>query len=120
MIDPIGFAFEHYDAMGGYRDKEALSQLPIDATGVLTKSGSTDGPVADAVAMSAALAKSEVATECLSKQWFKHAIRRDPELADQCSFSTIKSAIGPSRSMRDLLVAIVTSDAFLFSNSGAP
>lgn len=120
VIDPIGFAFEHYDAMGGYRDKEARSQLPIDASGVLTKSGSTDGPVADAVAMSAALAKSEVAAECLSKQWFKHAIRRDPDLADQCSFATIKSAVGPSHTMRDLLLAIVTSDAFLFSNSGAP
>ena len=119
VIDPIGFAFEHYDAIGTWRDKELVSKLPIDASGMLAKAGSADGPVADAVAMSASLGKSEVAAECMSKQWFKHAIRRDPQLADECSFSTVKAAMGESSSMRDLLLAIVVSDAFLFSNAGA-
>lgn len=34
-IDPLGFAFEHYDAVGNYRTTEG-NNLPIDAAGVLT------------------------------------------------------------------------------------
>jgi hypothetical protein len=32
QLDPLGFAFEHYDATGAWRDEE--NSLPIDATGV--------------------------------------------------------------------------------------
>jgi hypothetical protein len=118
IIDPIGFAFEHYDAIGAYRDHEILSDLPIDSTAVLSKSGNADGTVADAVGLSAALGRSDAAASCLTKLWFEHAIRRDPQLEDRCSFVGVKRAMGKSRSLRDMLLAIVTSDAFFFANPG--
>jgi hypothetical protein len=118
-IDPIGFAFEHYDAIGGYRDNEVITNLPLDSTGYLSQSGNADGPVANAVELSNLLAQSEAATDCLTKQWFSHAIRNDPELVDECTYGEVKDAMGESRSMRELLVAIVTSNAFMYQNPGA-
>ena len=41
-LDPVGFAFEHYDAFGRRRDQE--NGVPIDATGALT--GIPEGEVA--------------------------------------------------------------------------
>lgn len=35
FLDPMGFAFEHYDAIGRYREKEKDS--PIDAAGTLVR-----------------------------------------------------------------------------------
>ncbi|TDU73189.1 putative xylan-binding protein with Ca-dependent carbohydrate-binding module [Prosthecobacter fusiformis] len=35
FLDPMGFAFEHYDAIGRYREKE--KDLPIDAAGTLVR-----------------------------------------------------------------------------------
>lgn len=35
FLDPMGFAFEHYDAIGRYREKE--KNIPIDAAGTLVR-----------------------------------------------------------------------------------
>jgi hypothetical protein len=37
LFDPIGFAFEHYDEAGRYRETEGA--LPIDSSGTLTSQG---------------------------------------------------------------------------------
>lgn len=119
VINPIGYAFEHYDAIGAFRAEEVVSGLPIDASGVLSKAGSADGPFGDAIELSAALANSEVATDCLTERFFYHALRRNPELLDGCSFEDIRGAIGDTGDFRALLLAIIESDAFLFVNPGA-
>jgi hypothetical protein len=41
LFDPIGFAMEHFDAVGNYRDKD--NGFPIDATGSLPTIGEWDG-----------------------------------------------------------------------------
>ena len=43
----------------------------------------------------------------------------DTALLDACSFEAIKAATGGSQDLRDVLLAIVTSDAFLHTNPGA-
>jgi hypothetical protein len=118
IINSIGYAFEHYDAIGTFRTEEIESGLPIDASSELFASGNADGPTADAIAMSQALAQSEVATQCLTERWFEHALRRDPDLLDDCSLEVIQHAAGGTSSMRDLLLAVIGSDAFSFVNPG--
>jgi len=117
-INNIGYAFEHYDAIGAYRDREIESGLPIDASASLVHSGSTDGPVADAVAMSHALARSEVVSECLIGRWFDHALRRVPDVLDTCSLEAIRASAGSTGNLRDLLIAIIESEAFRYVNPG--
>jgi hypothetical protein len=44
VMDPIGFALEHFDAVGAWRTEDAGE--PIDATGVLADGTQVDGVVA--------------------------------------------------------------------------
>src|SRR5262249_61059030 len=41
-MDPIGFAFENFDAVGVWRDKDG--DAPVDASGVLPDGRKFDGP----------------------------------------------------------------------------
>lgn len=65
LFDPIGFAFEHFDAAGRFRADE--SGLEIDATGLIPK-----GPVSEEVAfdglteLSETLAAQPEVTDCVS------------------------------------------------------
>ena len=49
VIDPIGFAFENFDAIGQWRDTDA--GLPIDASGTLSDDTRFDGPADFKVAL---------------------------------------------------------------------
>ena len=44
-MDPLGFALEHFDALGRWRTIDAESKEPIDASGVLVDGTKFDGPV---------------------------------------------------------------------------
>ncbi|MEM6995136.1 MAG: DUF1588 domain-containing protein, partial [Myxococcota bacterium] len=65
LFDPIGFAFEHFDASGRFRPDEA--GLPIDASGTIPK-----GPVEAEVSfdglteLSETLAAQDQVTDCIS------------------------------------------------------
>lgn len=115
LIDPLGFPFEHYDAVGQWRTDE--NGLAIDASGEF--SGVTDedlvGPVDDAVDMAGKLAQSSDFRACATEQWFTFALGRLPdEVADECSLLQASDVVAESGDIRDLLVAIVVSDAFRY------
>ena len=66
LIDPVGFAFEHFDGMGQYRDNEN-GGLPIDSSGAYTFSEGTK-QYPDAAGLMQAMADSEQAHLCYSKK----------------------------------------------------
>lgn len=109
LIDPIGFAFESYDAVGAWRATENGS--PIDTTAELTASD-VDGIYADAEELTAALAESGEVRWCVARQWFRFAHGRTEQPADTCSLEAAWSAMQQPDNLRELVVAIVTSDAF--------
>lgn len=115
LIDPLGFPFEHYDAVGQWRTEE--NGLAIDASGEF--SGVADealvGPIDDAVDMAGKLAQSSDFRDCATEQWFTFALGRLPdEVADECSLMQASEVVAESGDIRDLLVAIVVSDAFRY------
>ena len=66
MINPAGFAFEHYDALGRWRDLD--NTLPIDAKDSYSFQGvvrSYDG----ALELSAAMAEEPMAHLCYAQHW---------------------------------------------------
>lgn len=66
FIDPPGYLFEHFDAIGGYRTLDAGQ--PIDSSGEL------DGtPLADAKALAGVLADHPQVGRCMVKQLHRHA-----------------------------------------------
>ena len=114
LIDPIGFTFEHYDAVGRFRHRE--NELYIDASGEVIDVMDPDleGPVADAVELAEKLAVSEDFEACASRQWLTFALGRIPDVeADQCTLETAQAAAA-SGDIKELLVGITVSDAFRY------
>lgn len=118
-INQLGFAFEHYDAIGRWQDKEVGTGGVIDASATLAHAGAgSDGPVDGALELSAKLAKSPEVARCATNKWFEVALRRSPVELDACSVSTIRAKVTQTPSIRELLLAIAESDAFLNVNHG--
>jgi hypothetical protein len=119
LIDPIGFGFEHYDAIGRYRSSE--NGMPIDSSGVLTLADGSTVPFDDGIALSKALAASSDVRQCVARQWFRYALGRLETDADACSLAQIDAAFAASGyNLRELLLALVTSDSFRYVNGGSP
>ncbi len=115
LIDPLGFPFEHYDAVGRWRTEE--NGRAIDASGEFSGVADDDlrGPVDDAVELAGKLAESSDFRDCATEQWFTFALGRLPDrVADECSLLQASEVVAESGDIRDLLVAIVVSDAFRY------
>jgi hypothetical protein len=118
-INELGFAFEHYDAVGRWQDEEAETGSTIDATATLSNAGDGyDGPVDGAVELSERLAQSPEVLRCVTHKWFEKALRRSPVELDACSVQEIRAKTAEAGSLRELLLAMVESDAFLNVNHG--
>lgn len=78
-IDGIGLTFEHYDAMGRWRDTD--NGHPVDASGQLLGTDQ-DGEVADAVALMKKMGNSRTVHDCYTRQWFRYAFGRNEGPAD--------------------------------------
>lgn len=110
LIDDLGFALEHFDAIGRYRETE--EGKPIDSTGVLTETD-VDGTLSGARELADRMSESEEVSRCYAKQWFRFAIGRSESAADSCGLQRVEAAFAKGGSIRELLLAITSSDSFL-------
>ncbi|MET0386194.1 MAG: DUF1592 domain-containing protein [Polyangiales bacterium] len=110
LIDDFGFTLEHFDPLGRYRAEE--QGKPIDSTGMITATD-FDGPVDGARALAERLAASAQAQRCYATQWFRYAIGRAEADADRCALWRVQQAFKAGSSIRELLFAITSSDAFM-------
>src|SRR6185295_14401233 len=78
-IDPLGFAFENYDAVGQYRVME--EGKPVNSTGTAILA-SGDVKFKDAVDLTKQLANKSEVRECVARNWVRYLLRRD-ELAEE-------------------------------------
>jgi hypothetical protein len=112
LIDPIGFGFERYDATGAYRTME--NGKVVDATGELAGTD-VDGPFTGAIELGKKLVQSQTVEACVASHWFNFALGREPSDADACTTHSLKAAFaGSGGDLRQLLLATVQTDAFLF------
>ncbi len=70
VLNPPGFAFEHYDAMGAWRDQD--NGQPVDATGNFTVQGETFS-FADGLTLGEQLSQSPLVRDCYSLHWARYA-----------------------------------------------
>jgi len=115
LMDPIGLAFEHFDAVGQYREKD--NGQALDVTGEIlgtsdaSLSGAFDGPAQ----LAAKLARSEQVRACVATQWFRFAAGRTEAAGDACSLATMVNAFdAASGNIVDLIVATTQTDAFWY------
>ena len=115
-IDPAGFAFEHYGALGEWRTHWE-NGVPIDATGSLDDPAlSFDG----APALIAALEASPRARACYARRWFEYAVGRPAEPEDACTLDVLARRFDASGgNIRRLMVDVALTDAFLHRHAPA-
>ena len=114
MMDPIGFGFEHYDAIGAWRTVDGA--FSVDAVGELSGSDNSDGAFDGAVALGARLSSSQVARHCFATQWFRSALGGVESDDDAPSLEAAYQSFSHAGfDVRELIVAITTSDAFRYA-----
>lgn len=116
-MDAYGFSLEHYDAMGRYRTEER--GFPIDASGNLTGTQSSNGPFKDAVEMLNRLSKDTVAQECFVKNAFRYVNGRIDTKGDEALIANaLKNFQGSNLDMRSVFLTLVNTDSFKTRKDG--
>jgi Protein of unknown function (DUF1592)/Protein of unknown function (DUF1588)/Protein of unknown function (DUF1595)/Protein of unknown function (DUF1587)/Protein of unknown function (DUF1585) len=111
FIDGFGFGFEHYDAVGQWRDKD--NGLAVDATGWIAGTRDADGPYNGAVELGQKLAASMQVSDCVSSQWFRYSLGLGAADVESCDIAPVSQAFANTGgNMQELMIATVTSDAF--------
>jgi hypothetical protein len=117
LMDPIGFAFEHYDGIGRYRTTD--NGVTVDSTGQLTLDGASHS-FADAVQLAGILAGSDTVKRCFATQWLRFAFGRDETSADGASLAHAAAGFAAGQDkIRDLMVAVTTSRSFRYRSPAA-
>jgi hypothetical protein len=130
LMDPIGFGFEHFDAIGQFREKEAIPQgrrgggggfgrggpppiqLDIDAQGEIA--GLPNSNFSGAKELGGILANSPVCQECIVRQMFRYSYGRLETGADEKTIHQLYDQFKASGfKVKSLLVALVESPEFL-------
>jgi hypothetical protein len=112
-IDGIGFGFENYDAMGAWRTVD--NGVRVDARGFLAGTEDVDGPFDGAVQLGTKLSESNQVRRCVADQWLAYAFGVRPGEIDPCAVDPVLRAFNDAKGdLRELLVAVVKSDAFRF------
>ncbi len=110
LLDPVGFAFENYDAIARYRATEENKN--VDASGAFPLSGGMVN-FKNAVEMLPQLAKSQEARDCQVTQWWRYALRRHEVEGEAASIKVVSEAFRQSGyDMREMLVAFTRTRAF--------
>ncbi|MBX3126233.1 MAG: DUF1592 domain-containing protein [Polyangiaceae bacterium] len=113
LMDPIGFGFEHYDAIGRHRTMDA--GFPVDASGAIVGTEHTDAEFVGARELAGLLASSPDVSACVASQWYRFAVGRGEAKEDECALASINETFAKSGGdIRELVVAIVTSEAFRY------
>lgn len=142
-MNPLGEPFEAYDDFGRYRElhlvgtdgniveaafektsrfspqhvKNAELKIPVNTTGELVGTGDPelDGPVNGPVDLMSRLAKSERVRQVFIRHIFRFWMGRNETLNDSPTLMAMdKAYVATGGSLKETLVALVTSDSFLY------
>ena len=109
-INPPGFAFEHYDAIGAWRARD--NGYPVDASGTLALPSGETLAFSDGIDFVHQLAVSDRVRDCYALHWTRYALGDRIE-ASTPGLESIQQQFRQNDSIKDLLVSIAGSDLFL-------
>lgn len=110
LINPIGFAFEGFDAVGATRDRD--NGAPLNTAGsVELDSGSLE--FTGAPDLIRQMAESTAARSCYAKQWLRYAYARSEAVSDDRTLAALGERLADDTySVRQLLVDLTEPRAF--------
>jgi hypothetical protein len=107
-MDPLGFGFENYDAVGGWRTKDG--EFTIDPSGKLPSGETFRGPRELKAILKG---RQKEFARCLSEKMLTYALGRGLEYYDRCAVDTIVQALaGKQYRLGELILEVVKSDPF--------
>jgi len=106
-MDPLGFALENFDAIGGWRTRD--EGFAVDATGNLPDGRSFEG----AVELVATLRQDDAFLRCLSEKLMVYALGRATAPGDAAALDAILARLDPEQpTLSALILAIIDSPLF--------
>jgi hypothetical protein len=111
LLNPPGFAFEHFDGFGRYRTIDERS-LPVDASALVPGPGDMAGDFASHEDFLHALAESDTVRSCLASKWFIYTHGRVPESDDACSLAASGDQFRSTGNERELILSMTETPAF--------
>lgn len=118
LMDPLGFGFESFDALGRFRSEE--NGMPVDDSGKITGSD-VDGEFVGLEGLTQKLVQSDEVKACYTKMWFRYTYGRGETVDDQCTLDRINDSFDKSDGdIKELLITLTQTDAFLFRRALTP
>ncbi len=115
QMNPLGLAFENFDPGGRWRDQE--NGATIDASGEFDL-GAGKVAFTGPADLAARLAASRKVQDCYALQWYRAGNGRTEVAEDACSVATLRELVEDTGGdLRELLVALIQTDAFLYRRS---
>lgn len=116
LINPMGFAFEHYDSVGAYRTTDRGQG--VDASGEYTLDGALVA-FRDGVELTQTIATSRQAHECYARYWVEFLAGRGPQSEDRPIIQQIGAQSRADRPVLELIESILTSPTMTARSSAA-
>jgi hypothetical protein len=109
IMDPIGFALEHFDAAAQYRAMD--NGKVLDTTGELTDGSKFDG----LAELGTAIRKEAVAGPCFVSKVYENALGRPAINLDAAAIDALAKQFASNQNQADqLLLNVVSSESFRF------
>lgn len=106
MINPLGFPFEKYDAIGRLRKEE--NGKPIDASGLYVARDGSTSKFADATDLAKYIANSEEAHAAFTEKLFQHLTKQPVRAYGSKTLSNLQESFKKDNyNIRSLMVAIM-------------
>jgi mono/diheme cytochrome c family protein len=110
MMDPLGFALENFDGLGGWRSSTGPGSGPIDSSGALPDGTKFNGP---AGLREVLLKKQDMFVETFTERLLTYALGRGLEEYDQAALRKIaREAAADNQKWSAIILGIVNSTPF--------
>jgi len=128
----IGYTLEAYDSLGRFRTDEQIfdeqtgdlvATLPVNTVASVTIGSEPATDVSGPLELNQRLLDSGQVEGCLSANYFRYALRRDPtsDSADACAFDHMRTSLdAPGTGLKAVFRSIATEAAFRRRKVGAP
>ena len=108
-MDPLGFALENYNAIGGWRTTEGGANTPIDNSGTLPDGTTFRGP---SELRKVLMSQPDLFATAVTEKLLTYALGRGVEYFDEPEVRKIKKQAAPDYRWSSLLLGIVKSEPF--------
>jgi len=110
MMDPLGFALENFDGLGGWRDSIANGSGPIDSSGALPDGTKFNGPTGLREVL---MRKRDLFVETFTERLLTYALGRGLEEYDNAALRKItRDAAADNQKWSAIILGIVKSTPF--------